>query len=96
MLSRAFEQGSKIRAGQVLYHIDPSHYEVELQAAEAALNKAVAVLEQETRNAQRMETLIATRAVSQAQYENAVAALNQSRADVAARRADVGEILCPA
>jgi membrane fusion protein (multidrug efflux system) len=78
-----------VRTGEVLYHLDPSHYEVELNAAEAALAKAVAVLDQETKNAQRQETLVATRAVSQAQYETAIATLHQARADLAARRADV-------
>jgi membrane fusion protein (multidrug efflux system) len=89
VIARSFEQGSEVRAGDVLYRLDPAQYEVELNAAEAALNKAVAVFEQETRNAQRMETLAASRAVSQAQYENAIATLNQAKADVAARRADV-------
>lgn len=89
VIARSFEQGSEVRAGEILYHIDPSHYEVELNAAEAALAKAVAILEQETRNAQRQETLAATKAVSQSQYESAVATLHQARADVAARRADV-------
>jgi membrane fusion protein (multidrug efflux system) len=89
VIARAFQQGSEVRAGDVLYRLDPAQYEVELQAAEAALNKAVSVFEQETRNAQRMETLAASRAVSQAQHENAIATLSQAKADVAARRADV-------
>src|SRR6187431_2471415 len=62
VISRSFEQGSEVRAGEVLYHLDPAHYEVELNAAEAALAKTIAVLEQETKNAQRQETLVATRA----------------------------------
>ena len=89
VIARAFEQGSEVRTGELLYHLDPAQYEVELNAAEAALAKAVAVLDQETKNTQRQETLVATRAVSQSQYETAIATLHQARADVAARRADV-------
>lgn len=89
VIARSFAHGSEVRVGEVLYHLDPAPYEVELGAAEAALARSAAVLEQETRNAQRMETLVATRAVSQSQYEAAVATMNQARADVATRRADV-------
>jgi membrane fusion protein (multidrug efflux system) len=87
--ARTFEQGSEVTAGDVLYHLDPAPYEIELNAAEAAQSKAQAVLEQEERQAQRMETLAATRAVSQAQHETAVATLRQARAELEARKADV-------
>lgn len=87
--ARTFEQGSEVKAGDILYRLDPAPYEVELQAAEAALAKAVAVMEQETRQAQRMETLVASRAVSLSQHETAVATMRQAKADVEARKADV-------
>src|SRR5689334_17680074 len=32
VISRNFEQGSEVRVGDVLYHLDPAHYEVELNA----------------------------------------------------------------
>ncbi len=89
VMVRTFEQGSEVAAGDVLYKLDPAPYEVELSATQAALEKAMAVLEQETRQAQRMEALVATRAASQAQAEAASAAARQAKADVAARKADV-------
>src|SRR4029077_8624150 len=46
---RTFEQGSEVSAGDVLYNLDPAPYEVELSATSAALDKAMAVFEQETR-----------------------------------------------
>lgn len=89
VMVRTFEQGSEVPAGDVLYKLDPAPYAVELDAASAALEKAIAVLDQETRQAQRVEALVATRAASQSQLEAASAAARQARADVAARKADV-------
>src|SRR5262245_22361396 len=46
VLERSFQQGADVKAGDVLYRIDPVRFEVELKAAEAALAKAQAVLDQ--------------------------------------------------
>jgi membrane fusion protein (multidrug efflux system) len=89
VMLRAFEQGSEVSAGDVLYKLDPAPYEVELSATSAALEKAMAVFEQETRQAQRVQALVATRAASQSQFEVASASARQAKADVAAREADV-------
>jgi membrane fusion protein (multidrug efflux system) len=62
---------------------------VELQASEAALAKAQAVLEQATQQAKRVDTLVAGRVASQVQHETSIANLRQAEADVAARKADV-------
>lgn len=87
--NRQFTQGSDVKAGDVLYQIDPKPFEVELQATEAALAKANAVLEQNKLQARRIATLLETKAASLVQHETAVANLRQSEADVAAREADV-------
>lgn len=89
ILERTFQQGAQVKAGHLLYRIDPSRYEVELAAAEAALAKATAALEHAEQQLQRVEKLVSGRAASQAQYEAGVATARQARADVAARSADV-------
>jgi len=89
VMVRTFEQGSEVSAGDVLYKLDPASYEVELSATTAALEKSVAVFDQETRQAQRIVALAETRAASQSQLEAAFAAVRQAKADVAARKADV-------
>jgi membrane fusion protein (multidrug efflux system) len=89
VIERKFTQGGIVAAGDVLYRLDPAPFEVELQAAEAALAKAEAVAEHEDQQAGRMKALVATRAVSQSQYDAAQASLRQAVADVAARKADV-------
>lgn len=87
--ARSFEQGSEVQAGDILYHLDAAPYEVELKATQAALRKAQAVVEQEERQAARIETLVASKAASQVQYETSQSQLQQARADVEARKADV-------
>jgi membrane fusion protein (multidrug efflux system) len=89
VLERSFQQGAEVKAGEVLYRIDPVRFEVELRAAEAALAKAQAVLEQAELQAKRVERLAAGQAASQAQHEVAVATFRQAQADVAARKAEV-------
>jgi membrane fusion protein (multidrug efflux system) len=88
-VERSFQQGADVNAGDVLYRIDPVRFEVERDAAEAALAKAEAVLVQAELQAKRVEKLINGQAATQAQYETAVANWRQAQADVAARKADL-------
>jgi membrane fusion protein (multidrug efflux system) len=89
IVERRFEQGSEVKAGDVLYKIDPRPFEVELQAAEAALAKTSAAFEQTSLQANRISTLVHQRVVSQAEHENANARMLQAKADVASSEADV-------
>ena len=89
IVERRFEQGSEVKAGDVLYKIDPRPFEVELQAAEAALAKTSAAFEQASLQANRISTLVHQRVVSQAEHENANARMLQAKADVASSEAEV-------
>jgi membrane fusion protein (multidrug efflux system) len=86
---RPFSQGSDVKAGDVLYRIDPALFEVELQAAQAALSKAESAAQYAAQQSQRMETLSSQKAVSQVQYETALSTMRQANAEVEARRADL-------
>ena len=86
---RPFNQGSDVKAGDVLYRIDPALFEVELQAAQAALSKAESAAQYAAQQSQRMETLSSQKAVSQVQYETALSTMRQAHAEVEARRADL-------
>jgi len=92
VLERTFQQGADVKAGDVLYRIDPVRFQVELKAAEAALAKAQAVLVQAEQQAKRVEKLVSGQAASQAQHESAIAAFHQAQADVAAREAEVARV----
>lgn len=89
VVERSFQQGAEVKAGDILYRLDPASYEVELKAAEAALKRSEAVLTREELSMARVNKLMETQTASQAQYETAQANLLQARADVQARRADM-------
>src|SRR5882762_11587042 len=89
VIERMFSQGSEVKAGDPLYRIDPRPLEVELQSSEAALARAVAVLEQASLQARGIATLTSQRATSEAENEKAIGAMRQAEADVVGRKADV-------
>jgi len=89
VLKRLFTEGSEVKAGQVLYQIDPAPYQAALNSARAALGKAEANQTQATAQAERYKPLVEANAVSKQEYLNVVAAAKQAEADVAASRAAV-------
>ncbi len=86
---RLFQEGSDVKAGQVLFHIDPAPYQAAAQSARATLARAEANLAQAKALADRYKPLVEVNAVSQQDYANAVAAAKSAAADVAAGHAAV-------
>ncbi len=86
---RLFTEGSDVKAGQVLYQIDPATYQAAFASAKAAEARAEANLSTIRLKAQRYQDLVKIKAVSQQDNDDAQAALKQSEADVAASRAAV-------
>jgi membrane fusion protein (multidrug efflux system) len=84
---RAFTEGTEIKAGDLLYQIDPSTYEVAVAQARAAVAKAKAELEPARLKAARYRDLIRTKAVSQQDHDEVMAALALAEANVAAAQA---------
>ncbi len=89
VLRRVFTEGDDVKAGQLLYKIDPQPYIAALNSAKAALAKAEANVATQQALVQRYKVLVAGNAVSKQDYDNAVAALGQAQADVAAGKAAV-------
>ncbi len=87
VITRAFQQGSQVKEGDLLYKIDPAPYRVELDSAEATLARAEAALVLARQQAERLETLLSRQTASQAQYDAAYAAQKQAEAEVAGARA---------
>jgi membrane fusion protein (multidrug efflux system) len=79
---RLFTEGSDVRAGQVLYQIDPATYQAAFDNARAALARSEANLPAIRLKAERVRELLADKAVSQQDYDDATAALKQAEADV--------------
>jgi membrane fusion protein, multidrug efflux system len=89
VLKREFTEGSEVEVGQRLYQIDPAPYIASLNNAKALLAKAEANLATQRALAARYKVLVAAKAVSNQDYDNAVAAQGQAAADVAAGKAAV-------
>jgi membrane fusion protein (multidrug efflux system) len=82
LLKRLFTEGLDVKAGQVLYQIDPAPFEAALGNAKAALGRSEANLPAIRSRTQRYKELLADKAVSQQEYDDASAALNQVEADI--------------
>jgi len=86
---RLFAEGSDVKAGEVLYQIDPALYEASFNSARAALARAEANLLPMRLKAERYAELVKINAVSQQESDDAGAALKQAEADVEAGKAAV-------
>ena len=86
---RLFAEGSDVKAGQVLYRIDPAPYQAALDSAKASLAKAQANAQQAAGLLNRYKPLREANAISQQDFVNASSAAAQADADVAAAKAAV-------
>ena len=86
---RLFTEGTDVKAGDVLYQIDPASFRAALSNADAALVKSEANLPALRSRVLRYEELLAEKAVSQQDYDDAAAALKQAEADVQYWQANV-------
>lgn len=84
---RLFTEGADVKAGEMLYQIDPSTYQAAYNSAKALLARAEANLIPARLKAGRYEELVKINAVSQQDYDDAKAALKLAEADVEAGNA---------
>jgi membrane fusion protein (multidrug efflux system) len=89
VLKRLFTEGGEVKAGAVLYQIDPAPYQAALASAQATLARAEANRASIRLQEERSRELIKAKAISQQGYDNALAALQAAEADIAAARAAV-------
>ena len=86
---RLFTEGSDVKAGQVLFQIDPAPYKAAIDSARAALAKAQANEMQASGLLNRYKPLREANAISQQDFVNATSSAAQATADVAAAKAAV-------
>jgi membrane fusion protein (multidrug efflux system) len=80
---RLFTEGANVKAGDVLYQIDAGPFQ-------AVFDKASANLALVKSRATRAQELLAAKAVSQQEFDDADAALKQAEADLATARINLG------
>lgn len=86
---RLFTEGSEVKAGELLYQIDPATYQATLTSAQATLARSEAMEYSARLKAGRYRTLVKTKAVSEQEQVEAEAGWKQAAAEVAAARAAV-------
>lgn len=84
---RVFTEGSEVKAGELLYQIDPAIYQAQFDSAKAALAKARAIEHSARLKAERYGTLVRTKAVSELDHVEIEASWKQAVADVASAEA---------
>ena len=89
VLKRVYREGSDVKAGDVLYKIDPAPFKAAYSSAQATLAKAEANLAQANLKVQRYRPLVETTAISKQEFDDALTAQKQTAADVAAAKAAV-------
>lgn len=81
VLERLFEEGADVRAGEVLFRIDPAPLEAAVAQARGALARAEASIYQADSLVQRYEPLVEARAISRQEYDNAIASQKIAQAE---------------
>jgi membrane fusion protein (multidrug efflux system) len=89
VLKRLFVEGSDVTEGQVLYEIDPAPYQAAFDSAQGTLARAEANVATARSKEQRYLQLVKARAISQQDYDDAVANQGSFEADVVSGRAAV-------
>jgi membrane fusion protein (multidrug efflux system) len=87
--ARLFTEGADVKAGQVLYEIDPAPYRAALDQAKGVLANAQAALTTARLKAERYADLVKANAVSQQDNDDAQAAYQQAAATVVQQKAAV-------
>lgn len=86
-----FREGEPIRAGAPMYRIDRAPFEIALAQARATLAETQARAERAQLEAKRLQSLLADRAISQREYDDAASARQQTQALLLAAQARVRE-----
>jgi membrane fusion protein (multidrug efflux system) len=87
VLHRTFEEGREVKAGEVLFQIDPAPFQAAYNSAQALQAKAEANVAQANLKVERYKPLVETNAISKQEYDDALTAQKQTASDLAAAKA---------
>jgi membrane fusion protein (multidrug efflux system) len=83
-----YKEGTEVKKGQLLFTIDDQPYQAALAQAKGAEAKTRAAFAKADLDVKRFTPLVAQRAVSQAELDNALAARDSAKAQLVAAQAD--------
>ncbi|MGN5181983.1 efflux RND transporter periplasmic adaptor subunit [Aeromonas veronii] len=87
ILKRLFTEGRDVKAGDLLYQIDPAVYQAAVASAKANLAKAEANEQSARLKAQRYQELLKVKSISRQDYDDADASWKQAKAEIMASKA---------
>ncbi|GLR05933.1 MexE family multidrug efflux RND transporter periplasmic adaptor subunit [Vibrio hyugaensis] len=87
--SRLYKEGSQVEAGDVLYEIDPTTYQSNVNSAQAQLAKALTSEDTARKTTVRYQELLKKKLTSQQNFDDADAAYKEAQAEVAIRQAEL-------
>lgn len=91
ILKKMFEEGESVKAGQVMFIIDPVPFQIALTQAKAEAAGQGARITQTSRESNRLKDLLATQSVSQREYDNATSDVSISQAAMQQSQAAIKE-----
>lgn len=89
LIDEMFQEGSRVKKGQVLYHIDPLPSQQEVSAAQSTYEEARAGLVQAQNDLERIRPLAEINAVSKSDLDAAIANKEAAEKRMAAAKANV-------
>lgn len=89
ILKRYFTEGSNVKAGDVLYQIDPAQYKAAYDNARAALSRAEANLQSVKARYERYQELIKVNAISKQEFDDVKSQYEQALSEIEALKAQV-------
>ncbi|MGR5065205.1 efflux RND transporter periplasmic adaptor subunit [Photobacterium sp. DNB22_13_2] len=87
--SRLYNEGSQVEAGDVLYELDPTTYQSNVNSAQAQLAKALTSEDTAQKTAIRYQELLRKKLTSQQDFDDADAVYKEAQAEVAIRQAEL-------
>ena len=86
---RLYREGSDVEAGAELFAVDPREMQASLSAVKATLDRAQATEANAAQDVERYKGLVEEQAISQQEYDTAVARLRTAQADVSQAKAQL-------
>ena len=91
ILKKMFEEGAPVKAGQVMFQLDPAPFQIALAQAKAQAAGQGARITQTSRESSRLKDLLATQSISQREYDNATSDASISQAGMMQAQANIKE-----
>jgi membrane fusion protein (multidrug efflux system) len=91
ILKRSFAEGSDVKAGDILFQIEPARFKAAVDSAKAQLARAEASLALAAQQETRSEKLLQRNVGSKEQYDVAIASRQQAQAEVAVAKANLDD-----